>query len=720
MIRLRPPRGPLRGGDRPGASHLLRHARGGRRPRGGARRAEDRQGRLLRRLVRLLRRPGVRRPPRRPAALAGARRRLPAPRHRPGVRRSRRGDLARPAAGVRAPPGLRRGSARGADADGRQRPRAPGRRPRARHGREPHPRADRRDVARDGRPVGVREPHGLPRPAWPRSTRSRRATARRCCGWWPRARSTRPPRPCAASPKRSTSRSPATTTRSCGIRPRRVAVRREQLAQTRAAQPAGRFAPFSATVWTCARLRGRDGVPALARCERSRPAGSTDRAVPGRADARDQRRPRQHHRVVGRAASSPPASRARRSWRCTTRSTSRRWRPDGLRRAARAPLHPHARRRRHELRRAGRRGARRRPLPADGGTRCDRRRRLRGRDGRRRDPALVAQLQRQRPRPARRALELHGHAPGPLPLPGARGSRATCRSAGRATWRLGTGAVRARPADRTRAGTCARAGTCDGRSHAPRSPARSTAAACAPRFSRREPPRAQPRAARAPAAAARGPTCRSPTRSSTSSGSRRRRRCRPTTGCGRAWRASTRTSSGAMLTEREVVRMTLMRGTVHLVTVRDALLLRPLVQVAAVRGHNGAFGRRMGGADPAELAAARARDPRRRAADRARARRAGSSSAASATTSRRSPTPPASTSRSCRCRRAACGAPAATRSTRRSRRGPAATLEAEPSVDDVVLRYLRAFGPGVGDGRAELVGPDEAGARCSSGCGRGS
>jgi hypothetical protein len=59
-----------------------------------------------------------------------------------------------------------------------------------------------------------------------------------------------------------------------------------------------------------------------------------------------------------------------------------------------------------------------------------------------------------------------------------------------------------------------------------------------------------------------------------------------------------------MLGERQAVRLTLMRGTVHLVTVRDALLLRPLVQPAIERTHNGAFGRRMGGADPAALAAA--------------------------------------------------------------------------------------------------------------------
>ena len=61
---------------------------------------------------------------------------------------------------------------------------------------------------------------------------------------------------------------------------------------------------------------------------------------------------------------------------------------------------------------------------------------------------------------------------------------------------------------------------------------------------------------------------------------------------------------GRMLTDRGVVRLTLMRGTVHLVTARDALRLRPLVQPVIERTHNGAFGRRMGGADVAELEAA--------------------------------------------------------------------------------------------------------------------
>jgi hypothetical protein len=61
---------------------------------------------------------------------------------------------------------------------------------------------------------------------------------------------------------------------------------------------------------------------------------------------------------------------------------------------------------------------------------------------------------------------------------------------------------------------------------------------------------------------------------------------------------------GRLLTERKAVRLTLMRGTVHLVTVADALALRPLMQPVIERTHSGAFGRRMGGAAPAELARA--------------------------------------------------------------------------------------------------------------------
>jgi Winged helix DNA-binding domain len=61
---------------------------------------------------------------------------------------------------------------------------------------------------------------------------------------------------------------------------------------------------------------------------------------------------------------------------------------------------------------------------------------------------------------------------------------------------------------------------------------------------------------------------------------------------------------GRMVLERKAVRLTLLRATVHLVTARDALRIRPLVQVVVERNHNGAFGRRMGGADAGELAKA--------------------------------------------------------------------------------------------------------------------
>ena len=92
------------------------------------------QRRPLRRLLRHVRRPGLRRPPRRPAALAGARRRLSGDRHRPGVQRPRRGDPARAAARVRAAAELRRprrGPDRGGGAAGRAAARAPGERLRA-------------------------------------------------------------------------------------------------------------------------------------------------------------------------------------------------------------------------------------------------------------------------------------------------------------------------------------------------------------------------------------------------------------------------------------------------------------------------------------------------------------------------------------------------------------------------------------------------------------
>ena len=149
---------------------------------------------------------------------------------------------------------------------------------------------------------------------------------------------------------------------------------------------------------------------------------------------------------------------------------------------------------------------------------------------------------------------------------------------------------------------------------------------------------------------------------------------------------------GRMLTEGEVVRLTLMRGTVHLVTPRDASLLRPLMQVAIERGHNGAFGRRMGGAEPDELAAA-TRDllaggplTAREAAQALVARGIGDDVEALGNAVRTYlplvQLPP----------RGVWGAGGRARyATLQAWTG--VELAADPSIDDVVLRYLGAFGP---------------------------
>jgi Winged helix DNA-binding domain len=59
-----------------------------------------------------------------------------------------------------------------------------------------------------------------------------------------------------------------------------------------------------------------------------------------------------------------------------------------------------------------------------------------------------------------------------------------------------------------------------------------------------------------------------------------------------------------LITDRSVVRIALMRGTIHLVSARDCLPLRRLLQPVLERGLRGTFGRQLAGVDPAELAAA--------------------------------------------------------------------------------------------------------------------
>jgi Winged helix DNA-binding domain len=150
---------------------------------------------------------------------------------------------------------------------------------------------------------------------------------------------------------------------------------------------------------------------------------------------------------------------------------------------------------------------------------------------------------------------------------------------------------------------------------------------------------------------------------------------------------------GRLLTEREVVRLWLMRGTIHLVSVRDALAIKPLTQVVAERQHRGGnYRRRMGGADiQALVEAARellaeeslgARELGRRLVERGFGQDPEAIGNAARTHLPLVQVTP----------RGVWG---------RTGRAQLATiefwtgreLEREPSVDDLLLRYLRAFGP---------------------------
>jgi len=61
-----------------------------------------------------------------------------------------------------------------------------------------------------------------------------------------------------------------------------------------------------------------------------------------------------------------------------------------------------------------------------------------------------------------------------------------------------------------------------------------------------------------------------------------------------------------LITDRAVVRAPLMRATIHLVTARDCLALRPLMQPVLERGFRvgSPFGRQLSGMDMSELLSA--------------------------------------------------------------------------------------------------------------------
>jgi hypothetical protein len=59
-----------------------------------------------------------------------------------------------------------------------------------------------------------------------------------------------------------------------------------------------------------------------------------------------------------------------------------------------------------------------------------------------------------------------------------------------------------------------------------------------------------------------------------------------------------------LILDRRVVRIALMRGTIHLVSARDCLTMRPLVQVVLDRGFQTGFARQLPGVDHSQLRAA--------------------------------------------------------------------------------------------------------------------
>jgi hypothetical protein len=64
----------------------------------------------------------------------------------------------------------------------------------------------------------------------------------------------------------------------------------------------------------------------------------------------------------------------------------------------------------------------------------------------------------------------------------------------------------------------------------------------------------------------------------------------------------------SLLSSRAVARGSLMRNTVHLMTARDCLAVRPVVQSVAERGFTASFGRQAVGIDPTEVAKAAAEE----------------------------------------------------------------------------------------------------------------
>jgi hypothetical protein len=147
-----------------------------------------------------------------------------------------------------------------------------------------------------------------------------------------------------------------------------------------------------------------------------------------------------------------------------------------------------------------------------------------------------------------------------------------------------------------------------------------------------------------------------------------------------------------LIEEREAVRVVLMRGTIHLVSARDSLALRPLMQPVLLRALQGAYGKPLERMDMTALeAAGRALvDEKPRTFAELGARLA----------ERWPDRDPAALAQGVRCLVALVQVPPrglwgasgqATHTSAEAWLGRA--FDADPSPDEMVLRYLRAFGP---------------------------
>ena len=148
----------------------------------------------------------------------------------------------------------------------------------------------------------------------------------------------------------------------------------------------------------------------------------------------------------------------------------------------------------------------------------------------------------------------------------------------------------------------------------------------------------------------------------------------------------------ALIEERKVVRLALMRSTIHSVTAEDCLGLRPLVQPVIERSHAGNYGKFLDGTRPARGRRGRAHDRRRGAAHVRRSSAPRSRNDGPTTIRRRSRWRSGRSCRSSSRRRAGSGDAAERRATRPRSTGSGVRSPATTSRT-MILRYLGAFGP---------------------------